>query len=115
MRTAYSQYNLMKFHVLHILKDGKWHHWHEIYQKLPNKPRPAPDSFRDYLLKLWKKGHYKTYIIKKDDKLIRERKYLKRRYVLRQKRRKKVYYKISAPGMNILSKLESSINLNIRH
>ena len=112
-RTAYSKYNLMKFHVLVILKNGKWWWWRDIYDALPNNPKPKPESFQDYMRKLSKKGHYKTYIIRKNGKFIEERKYLKRRYVLRKKKGRKVYYKISSPGLRILSKLENSITLRL--
>lgn len=113
-RTAYSQYNLMKFHVLTILKDQKWWWWKDIYDALPNEPKPTPESFRDYMRRLHKKGHYKTYIIRKDGKLKEEKKYLKRRYVLRKRIKREVYYKISSPGLLILSKLQNSINLQLK-
>jgi len=109
MKTAYSKYNLMKFHVLNILKDQKWKWWHDIYKALPLEPKPTPDSFQKYIRRLYSYGDYQTYIKRRKQ----YRKYKKRTYVLRMRKGRKVYYKISNSGLRIYQKLHKSTTLRI--
>lgn len=113
MKTAYSQYNLMKFHVLHILKDKKWWWWKDIYDALPSEPKPPEESFQRYMRRLHKYGEYYILIKRKKGKLVEETIYTKRTYVQKKRYKKSVMYKISASGLQIYSKLRNSPTLKI--
>lgn len=103
-------------YTLYALRDGKWHHWRDIYNNLPLEPKPKPNSYRRYLSRLHSIGHYYTKIVKEKGKFKEKRIYKKRRYVLKRKHKKKVYYRISPSGFRILNKMLESFTLKqVRH
>jgi len=115
MKTAYSEFNLLKYHVLKILYDNGETHWEEIYDSLPLIPKPKKSTFLTYMNNLYKKGDFKSIIIEKNGKYRRKKIYSKRRYVLKVKRKKKInkktyyctFYRISKSGITIFEKLHN--------
>lgn len=114
-RTAYSQYNLLKFHVLKILNEKKgWVWWAHIYEELPLEPKPQKDTFCSYMNALHKKGTYKSILHRKNGNYKREKKYSKRTYVNKKYIKGKVHYKITVSGKRILEKMNKGLNLKLQ-
>ncbi|KYK38498.1 MAG: hypothetical protein AYK18_07060 [Theionarchaea archaeon DG-70] len=116
MKTAYSSYNSLKYNVLLILSDGKWHTPEDIYNRLKRSPKPKRESFKREMRRYHSYGYYKTRLVRKNGKLKEEKRYIKRRYVLKRKEGKKVYYKISSSGRRIFYNMSHSLSLKqVRH